>query len=70
MAVDSMREGATDDYALVRDAWTQRRNYQIFGDRPQAGGGDDEALPDYLRDDVDNPIVPADAVPLMPTDGM
>src|SRR3546814_7626267 len=27
-AVDSMREGATDDYALVRDAWLQRRNYQ------------------------------------------
>ena len=34
-AVDSMREGATDDYALLRDAWLQRRNYQIFGDRQQ-----------------------------------
>ena len=68
MAVDSMREGATDDYALVRDAWTQRRNYQIFGDRaPQPGDG--TGLPDYLQDDVDNPSVPADAMPLMPTDG-
>ena len=68
MAVDSMREGATDDYALVRDAWTQRRNYQIFGDRtPQ--GASNEGLPDYLQDDDDNPSVPADAMPLMPTDG-
>ncbi|MGO1720087.1 MAG: MlaA family lipoprotein, partial [Luteimonas sp.] len=33
MAVDRMREGAADEYALVRDAWLQRRNYQIHGDR-------------------------------------
>jgi len=70
MAVDSMREGATDDYALVRDAWTQRRNYQIFGDRaPQPGDDAGDGLPDYLQDDDDNPSVPADAMPLMPTDG-
>ena len=65
-AVDSMREGATDDYALIRDAWLQRRSYQIFGDRQQKH---DDSLPDYLRDDQDNPIVPADAMPVMPTDG-
>src|SRR5690606_37303152 len=47
-AVDSMREGATDDYALVRDAWLQRRNYQIQGDQDEI----DESLPDYLRDDI------------------
>src|SRR5690606_14868916 len=47
-AVDSMREGATDDYALVRDAWLQRRNYQIHGDRGEV----DESLPEYLRDDI------------------
>jgi phospholipid-binding lipoprotein MlaA len=67
MAVDSMREGATDDYALVRDAWTQRRNYQIFGDRAQQATRDED-LPDYLQEDQDNPIVPADAMPVMPTD--
>lgn len=61
MAVDSMREGATDEYALFRDAWMQRRNYQIFGDRMQQG---DESLPDYLRDDVTNPTVPVDAMPV------
>lgn len=61
MAVDSMREGAVDDYALVRDAWLQRRNYQIFGSE---GQGEDD-LPDYLRD-LDNPTVPADAMPIIP----
>ena len=61
-AVDSMREGATDDYALVRDAWLQRRNYQIAGDEVQ----DDESLPEYLRDDINNPTVPVDAMPVLP----
>lgn len=65
LSVDSMREGATDDYALLRDAWMQRRNYQIFGDRQLEG---DENLPDYLREEDENPIVPADAMPVMPTD--
>jgi len=60
-AVDSMREGATDDYALVRDAWLQRRNYQIFGDRDRK---QDAALPDYLQDDTANPVVPVDAIPV------
>ena len=65
MAVDSMREGATDDYSLVRDAWTQRRNYQIFGDRQVE---DDSSLPDYLREE-NNPTVPIDAIPVTPMDG-
>lgn len=64
LSTDSLREGAADDYALVRDAWTQRRNYQIFGDRLQTGEDD---LPEYLRDDS-NPQVPANAMPLMPMD--
>ncbi|WP_425603287.1 MlaA family lipoprotein [Luteimonas endophytica] len=63
MAVDRMREGATDEYALVRDAWMQRRQYQIFGDRE---GDDDELLPDYLLDDEANPTVPVDAMPVIP----
>jgi len=65
LSVDSMREGATDGYALLRDAWMQRRNYQIFGDRQFEG---DESLPDYLREEDENPTVPADAMPVMPTD--
>ena len=64
MSTDSLREGAEDDYALVRDAWSQRRNYQIFGDRR----GKDENLPDYLLDDS-IPTVPAGAMPVLPTDG-
>lgn len=64
MPTDALREGAEDDYTLVRDSWMQRRDYQIFGDRMDA---EDQGLPDYLRDDS-NPSVPADAMPLMPTD--
>lgn len=62
MAVDRMREGATDEYALVRDAWLQRRNYQIHGSRMQSD--DEYLLPDYLLDDEANPTVPADAIPV------
>jgi len=56
-AVDSMREGATDEYALFRDAWMQRRHYQIFGDRQQKS---DDALPAYLQDES---TMPADVMP-------
>ncbi|MUV13139.1 MlaA family lipoprotein [Noviluteimonas gilva] len=65
LSVDAMREGAADDYALVRDAWLQRRNYQIFGDRNL---DDDDTLPEYLRDE-NNPTVPLDAIPVTPMDG-
>lgn len=63
-AVDSMRAGAVDDYSLVRDAWLQRRNYQIFGDRERKT--EDDALPDYLREDNGNPTVPVDVMPIIP----
>ncbi len=63
-AVDSMRAGAVDDYSLVRDAWLQRRNYQIFGDRERKA--DDSELPDYLREDNGNPTVPVDVMPIIP----
>jgi phospholipid-binding lipoprotein MlaA len=65
LPLDALREGATDEYALFRDGWSQRRNYQIFGDRK---GDQDKDLPDYLREEEDNPSVPADAMPIMPTD--
>jgi phospholipid-binding lipoprotein MlaA len=65
MAVDRMREGAADEYALFRDAWLQRRNYQINEDSRRNRDADQE-LPDYLRDDVDNPTVPVDVMPYVP----
>lgn len=45
MAFDSLRDEASDDYLLVRDTWSQRRNFQIKED---AGG--DAPLPDYLKE--------------------
>jgi phospholipid-binding lipoprotein MlaA len=66
MPLDGLREGATDEYALFRDGWTQRRNYQIFGSAQQQGEGEGEALPDYLLEDDYNPTVPADVMPILP----
>ncbi|HST45310.1 MAG TPA: VacJ family lipoprotein [Luteimonas sp.] len=63
LPLDGLRAGATDEYALFRDGWTQRRNYQIFGDPKREDG---EALPDYLLEDETNPTVPADAMPMVP----
>jgi len=65
LSTDSLREGADDDYALVRDAWSQRRDYQIFGDRQLEN---DQQLPEYLREET-NPLVPVDALPVMPPSG-
>lgn len=45
MAFDSLRDGASDDYLLVRDTWSQRRNFQIKG-----GTDGDASLPDYLEE--------------------
>jgi len=47
LSIDSLREGAVDDYILVRDAWLQRRQHLIF-DRE---GMHEQALPDYLLDE-------------------
>ncbi|HET7127115.1 MAG TPA: VacJ family lipoprotein [Lysobacter sp.] len=44
LAADSLRAGAYDDYTLTRDAWLQRRNYQIDTN----SGDPDDALPSYL----------------------
>lgn len=44
-AFDSLKDEAVDDYLLVRDAWSQRRNFQIKGDTDG-----DASLPDYLRE--------------------
>ena len=62
-AVDRLREGAADEYALVRDAWLQRRDYQIHGDRMRE---EQDGLPDYLLEDEANPTVPVDVMPIVP----
>ncbi len=64
-AVDRMREGAADDYTLYRDAWLQRRNYQIMSDLRDKQLKDD-GLPDYLDEEIENPDVPIDAIPITP----
>ncbi|MBS0225284.1 MAG: VacJ family lipoprotein [Proteobacteria bacterium] len=46
LSTDALREGAVDDYRLLRDAWWQRRNYQIWGDNAQDASSQ---LPDYLQ---------------------
>ncbi|WP_460713726.1 MlaA family lipoprotein [Lysobacter terrae] len=62
LSTDSLREGAEDDYTLVRDAWSQRRDYQIFGDRKKYDGRD---LPEYLQEEEDDSTVPVDAMPVV-----
>ncbi|WP_115045868.1 MlaA family lipoprotein [Xanthomonas arboricola] len=62
MSLDSLRDQAPDEYALTRDAWMQRRNYQIVRDLRSHRQKDNE-LPDYLREDKDN-TVPVDAMPI------
>jgi phospholipid-binding lipoprotein MlaA len=57
MSTDALREGAEDDYRLVRDAWMQRRAYQIDGDRAA-----DDDIPDYLKEDPN--MVPVGAMPV------
>lgn len=46
LAADSMRAGAYDDYTLTRDAWLQRRDYQIDTNNGVPG----DAVPAYLDD--------------------
>ncbi len=62
LSIDSLREGAADDYVLVRDAWLQRRNYQIQSDLRRTRG---DELPDYLREEEERDVtVPASAMPI------
>ncbi len=68
LSLDTLRENAPDEYAMVRDAWLQRRTFQIEGDRRRLQAPEGE-LPDYLREDERNPTVPADAMPLPPLPG-
>ena len=53
LAIESIGEGAVDEYALYRDIWLQRRNYQINQGthRKDADNRPDADLPAYLLDD-------------------
>lgn len=59
LPIESMRENAPDEYAMIRDAWLQRRQFQIESDRRRQDDGAD--LPDYLQGP--DPV-PVDAMPL------
>ena len=55
LAIDDLRDTAVDEYSLVRDAWMQRRNYQIENDlRSKRERGHDDA----------NSPIPVDAMPM------
>ena len=58
LPIESMRENAPDEYTMIRDAWLQRRHFQIESDRRREPGDD---LPDYLQGP--DPV-PVDAMPL------
>lgn len=56
MALDDIRDSAVDEYALTRDAWLQRRNYQIENDlRDKHTRG---------KDADDTAPIPVDAMPM------
>ncbi|UYK76943.1 VacJ family lipoprotein [Xanthomonas sacchari] len=63
LSLDSLRDQAPDEYQLTRDAWLQRRNYQIESDMRGHKRQDDD-LPAYLREEETNPTVPVDAMPV------
>ena len=55
-----MEQGVVDEYALFRDMWLQRRNYQINQvGKDRDGSKSDETLPSYLlEDDESAPEIP------------
>lgn len=56
MALDDIRDNAVDEYALTRDAWLQRRNYQIQNDLRGKHARD--------KDADDTAPIPVDAMPM------
>lgn len=64
--LDDLLVGATDEYALVRDSWLQRRDYMISSGRAVKIKDGETPLPDYLREDDTGPNTPAGAMPDIP----
>ncbi|MNM35117.1 putative phospholipid-binding lipoprotein MlaA precursor [compost metagenome] len=54
LSIDSLRDSAVDEYSLTRDAWLQRRSYQIEKDLRRDGKHDDD----------DPSPIPVDAMPM------
>ncbi|MCD9085165.1 MlaA family lipoprotein [Stenotrophomonas sp. SY1] len=54
LSIDSLRDGAVDEYSLTRDAWLQRRSYQIQKDLRR----------DRKHDDDEQQTIPVDAMPM------
>lgn len=59
-----MSQGVVDEYALFRDIWLQRRNYQIRqAGRHQEEAAPEETLPPYLLQDEAIPPAPSATPP-------
>ncbi len=54
LSLDDIRDSAVDEYALTRDAWLQRRNYQIEKDLRH----------DRRHEDDEQTTIPVDAMPI------
>lgn len=54
LSLDGLRDSAVDEYALTRDAWLQRRSYQIERDLRR----------DRSRHEDDDHTIPVDAMPM------
>lgn len=61
LAIESMGEGAVDEYALFRDVWLQRRNYQINQSTRRKTKQADADLPPYLLENGQEQETPAAA---------
>lgn len=73
LAIESMGEGAVDEYALFRDVWLQRRNYQINQSSHRKGKPADADLPAYLQEGEQDAspegTPPEDSPPATPAGG-
>ena len=58
-----MRQGAVDEYALFRDMWLQRRNYQINQTGQSQDAPPEETLPPYLMPGEGSPPAPSPTPP-------
>ncbi len=65
--LDNLTVGAADEYALIRDSWLQRRDYQISGGNNGKTKEGEQPLPDYLIEDDSNPTAPAGSIPPIPS---
>lgn len=63
LSIEAMGEGAVDEYALYRDMWLQRRNYQINQAGRRTEATPDQTLPPYLMQPDDGSGPAAEASP-------